>query len=90
MVMMLTEDVWNNELEKELFVRAAARIVRMYKLDLIIHARNIGETFKAHAFDVDFARLCDGALNIVPKETWRLWSDGGDEWATLDNAEPFW
>lgn len=90
MTMMLTEDVWNNDMEKELSVRAAARIVRMYKLDLMNHARNLGETFKAHPFDVDFARLRDGRLDIVPKEVWREWSDGGDEWATLDNSEPFW
>jgi hypothetical protein len=90
MVMMLTEDVWNNDLEKELFVRAAARIVRMYKLDLMNHASNMGRTFRAHPFDVDFARLRHGALDIVPKDIWKEWSDGGDEWATLDNTEPFW
>jgi len=90
MVMMLTEDIWKDDMEKELFVRAAARIVRMYKLDLMTHARNIGETFKAHPFDVDFARLLHGQLHIVPKEVWRSWSDGGDEWVTLANSEPFW
>lgn len=90
MIMMLTEEIWNNDMEKELFVRAAARIVRMYKIDLMNHARSRGETFKAHAFDVDFARLRNGRLDIVPKHVWREWSDGGDEWATLDNSEPFW
>lgn len=90
MVMMLTEDVWKDGMEKELFVRAASRIVRMYKLDLMARARNIGETFRAHPFDVDFARLLHGQLHIVPKDVWRDWSDGGDEWATLANSEPFW
>jgi hypothetical protein len=90
MTMMLPEDVWDNDMEKELFVRASARIVRMYKLDLMNHARTRGETFKPHPFDVDFARLHKGLLDIVPKELWRDWSDGGDEWATLDNSEPFW
>ncbi|EMD93312.1 hypothetical protein COCC4DRAFT_132796 [Bipolaris maydis ATCC 48331] len=90
MVMMLTEDIWDNDAQKELFVRAAARIVRMYKLDLMNHARASGETFKAHPFDVDFATLRCGRLDIVPKDVWRDWSDGGDEWATLDNSEPFW
>jgi len=39
---------------------------------------------------VDFARLRHGQLDIVAKDIWRDWSDGGDEWATLDNSEPFW
>jgi hypothetical protein len=34
MAMMVTDEVWKNDLEKELFVPTAARIVRMYKLDL--------------------------------------------------------
>jgi hypothetical protein len=80
MVMMLTDEIWNNDHEKEMFVRAAARIVRMYKLDLMNHASSMGKTFKPHPFDVD----------IVPKDVWKEWSDGGDEWATLDNTEPFW
>jgi hypothetical protein len=90
MTMMVTENVWNNEREQELFVRAAARIVRMYKLDLMNHASSVGRAFKAHPFDVDFARLRNGALDLVPKVIWREWSDGGDEWASLDNTEPFW
>ncbi|RMZ67646.1 hypothetical protein GMOD_00001603 [Pyrenophora seminiperda CCB06] len=90
MVMLLTEDIWRGDMEKELFVRAAARIVRMYKLDLMVRARSLGEGFKAHAFDVDFARLLHGQLHIVPKHVWREWSDGGDEWVTLANSEPFW
>ncbi|KAI4677192.1 uncharacterized protein J4E88_007000 [Alternaria novae-zelandiae] len=90
MVMMLTEDIWEKDMEKELFVRAAARIVRMYKLDLMNRASSQGNTFKPHPFDVDFARLRHGQLDIVAKDIWRDWSDGGDEWATLDNSEPFW
>lgn len=90
MVMMLTEDIWEKDMEKELFVRAAARIVRMYKLDLMNQASSQGKTFKPHPFDVDFARLRHGQLDIVAKDIWRDWSDGGDEWATLDNSEPFW
>jgi hypothetical protein len=39
---------------------------------------------------VDFARLHHGRLDIVSKDVWRDWSDGGEEWATLDNSEPFW
>ncbi|KAF1944827.1 hypothetical protein EJ02DRAFT_452163 [Clathrospora elynae] len=89
-VMMLTEDVENSDREKELFVRAAARIVRMYKIDLMSRARGKGETFRPHLFDVEFARLRGGTLDIVSKEIWKEWSDGGDEWATLDNSEPFW
>lgn len=90
MVMMLTEETSDDETQKELFVRAAARIVRMYKIDLMNRARSQGETYRAHPFDVDFARLRHGRLDIVPKDVWREWSDGGDNWATLDNSEPFW
>ena len=49
-----------------------------------------GKTFKPHPFNVDFARLHHGRLDIVSKDVWRDWSDGGEEWATLDNSEPFW
>jgi hypothetical protein len=90
MVMMLTEDIWENDMEKELFVRAAARIVRMYKLDLMNQASSQGKTFKPHPFDVDFARLRHGQLDIVSRDVWGDWSDGRDVWATLDNSEPFW
>ncbi|KAI2482682.1 hypothetical protein Ptr902_04998 [Pyrenophora tritici-repentis] len=90
MVMMLTEDIWKDDMEKELFVRAAARIVRMYKIDLMAHARKIGEPFNPHPFDVDFGRLLFSQLHIVPKDVWIDWSDGGDEWVTLANSEPFW
>jgi hypothetical protein len=90
MVMMLTEDIWEDDLEKELFVRAAARIVRMYKIDLMNQATSQGKTFKPHPFNVDFAKLRHGQLDIVSKEVWSERSDGRDEWATLDNSEPFW
>lgn len=91
MVMMVTDDVWENELQKEIFVRAAARIVRMYKLDLMIRARDIGDTFKARPFDVEFARCKKGLLEVIPPDVWRGWSDGGDDWATLDaTVDPFW
>lgn len=91
MIMMVPEDVWvDEEAQKEMFVRAAARIVRMYKLDLMTRARNTGETFRPRPFDVDFARRNRG-IEIIPKEVWRDWSDGGDEWATLDgHVDPFW
>ena len=88
--MMLTEELSGGETQKELFVRAAARIVRMYKIDLMNRARSLDETFRPHPFDVDFARLRHGRLDIVPRDVWREWSDGGDDWATLDNSEPFW
>lgn len=90
MVMMLTNEILEDDLEKELFVRAASRIVRMYKLDLMNLATSQGKTFKPHPFNVDFARLHHGRLDIVSKDVWRDWSDGGEEWATLDNSEPFW
>jgi hypothetical protein len=54
------------------------------------HASNMGRTFKAHPFDEDFAILRKGVLEIVPEEVWRELSNGGNEWATFDNTEPFW
>ncbi|KAL6708954.1 hypothetical protein ACN47E_002081 [Coniothyrium glycines] len=91
MIMMVPDEVWADDGQKEIFVRAAARIVRMYKLDLMQRARNAGQSFKTRHFEVEFARRWKGSLNIVSKEVWIDWSDGGDEWATLDaTMDPFW
>lgn len=103
MVMMVPDDIYNDDIYhdsknggtgdtggRERFVRAAARIVRMYKLDLMEHSRLQGVTWRARAFDVDFARL-GRVLRVVDREEWCAWSDGGDEWATLDGrVDPFW
>lgn len=123
LVMMVPEPVYHDKTgkEKEVFVHAAARIVRMYKLDLMARAREEGRDYRVRGFEVDFgvergsgvggnaeqsdegkgeegveaegkrAKTVKWGLELIDRDIWREWTDGGDEWATLDaRVDPFW
>jgi hypothetical protein len=75
LVMMVPEDVWQDDAQKSMFVRAALRILRMYEFDIRLQSH----TGRSAQVNVDFATLVKGELAYVPKSIWRDWSDAGWE-----------
>jgi len=69
--MMVPDDIYSDEKRKALFVRAARRIVTLYRIDL---RNQSGDTTKDFPIDVDFAKLEKGRLEMISKQTWRSWS----------------
>jgi hypothetical protein len=75
LVMMVPGEVWQDDAQKSMFVRASLRILRMYELDIRLQSH----TGKVARVSVDFATLVRGELGYVPKEIWKDWSDAGWE-----------
>ncbi|KAH7092943.1 hypothetical protein FB567DRAFT_159033 [Paraphoma chrysanthemicola] len=86
LIMMVPDEVMERDPSKPVFVRAARRLVTLYKFDM---RHGSGDPNDIMSLDVEFARLVAGALAIVPKETWAGWSDLGCEWVSADGPAQF-
>lgn len=80
-IMIIPEDLEQEGSRKALFVRAARRIASLYCFDL--KNRSI-DVMKLPYVDVDFAKLKQRRLEIMPKQAWRDWSSLGNTWALMD------
>jgi hypothetical protein len=85
-IMMVPEELRQNEARKELFMRAARRIVALYRFDLKHQSQDRTADV---SIDVDFAKLDHGQLDIIPKQTWKNWASLGCDWITKDGPTQF-
>jgi hypothetical protein len=83
-IMMLPEEVGENQKTKSLSVRGAFRILRIYEFDM---KNRSGDSERVVRVSVDFAILSKGGLALVPKETWKDWSDVGYELSRRPDRE---
>jgi hypothetical protein len=72
--MVVPNNVWWHQGQRTLFVHAAQRIMMMYRCDK--HMQLGKFTFT----NAEFARLHNGKLEVVPRDTWKDWSELGNDW----------
>jgi uncharacterized protein (DUF952 family) len=70
-----------DEVQKALFVRAARRIMTMYRFDRKL------QTGKSAYVEANFARVVGSELQLVPLKTWVTWSDLGGDWGLRSYLE---
>jgi hypothetical protein len=67
MIMVNPRKTWEIEPQKELFVRAACRIVRLYSIDILTQSPYLRT---ATRLEMETATFSGGELTLVPKEMW--------------------
>lgn len=72
--LMVPDEVLEHQGQRTLFVRAAQRIMMLHRCD---KQMALG---KFAPVDAEFARLVNGKLEIVSKDTWKSWSELGNDW----------
>ncbi|KAH3919057.1 hypothetical protein HBH56_028240 [Parastagonospora nodorum] len=77
--LMVPDEVLEQQGQRTLFVRAAQRIMMLHRRDKQIA---LG---KFVPVDAEFARLNHGKLEIVSKDTWKSWSELGNDWVRQKN-----
>jgi hypothetical protein len=71
----------HDDVQKALVVRAARRIMTMYRFDRKL------QTGKSAYVEANFARVVRGDLQLVPLETWCSWSDLAGDWSLRSHLE---
>lgn len=86
MIMTVPIEARADPAKKIMFVRAARRIVTLYKFDIRMQK---GDHAGPLAVDVDFATINQGRLETMSKGKWKDWSDMGIDWVERDSPSSF-